>query len=96
MRLLGFPPTSSEDILASGTQARQTQKAALTEVLRMSDTKLNVTRDALKEETLERTREGHRQSDEHWNRFKGNVEETSERLGGAHIGFSERIDTILN
>ena len=39
---------------------------------------------------------GHRQSDEHWNRFKGNVGETSERRGGAHIGFSERIDTILN
>ena len=37
-----------------------------------------------------RTRESHRQSDEHWNRFKGNVEETSERCGGAHMGFSER------
>ena len=43
--------------------------------------------------SLERTREGHRQSDEHWNRFKGNVGETSERRGGAHMGFSERIDT---
>ena len=33
-----------------------------------------------------------------WNRFKGNVGETSERRGGAHkiIDFSERIDTILN
>ena len=30
------------------------------------------------------------------NRFKGNVEETSERRGGAHMGLSERIDTILN
>ena len=39
-------------------------------------------------------REGHRQSDEHWNRFKGNAGETSERRGGAHMGFSERIDTI--
>ena len=29
---------------------------------------------------------GHRQSDEHWNRFKGNVGETSERRGGAHMG----------
>ena len=29
-------------------------------------------------------REGHRQSDEHWNCFKGNVGETSERRGGAH------------
>ena len=29
---------------------------------------------------------GHRQSDEHWNRFKGSVEGTSERQGeGAHI-----------
>ena len=30
------------------------------------------------------------------NRFKGNVGETSERRGGAHMGFSGRIDTILN
>ena len=45
---------------------------------------------------LERTREGHRQSEEHWNRFKGNVGETSERRGGAHMGFFERIDAILN
>ena len=36
---------------------------------------------------LERTREGHR--------FKGNVRETSERWGGAHMGFFERINTIL-
>ena len=42
------------------------------------------------------TVEGHRQSDEHWNYFKGNVGETSERLGGAHMGLSERIDTIMN
>ena len=47
-------------------------------------------------ETNERTREGHRRWDEHWNRFKGNVGETSERRCGAHMGFSERIDTILN
>ena len=39
---------------------------------------------------------GHRQSNEHWNRFKGDVLETSERRGGAHIDFSERIDIILN
>ena len=45
---------------------------------------------------LERTREGHRQSDKHWNCFKGNVGGTSERGGGAHMGFSERMDTILN
>ena len=38
---------------------------------------------------LERTREGHRQSDEHWNRFKGDVGETSERRGGAHMRFSD-------
>ena len=45
---------------------------------------------------LERTREGYHQSDEHWNRFEGNVGETSERCGGAYMGFSERVDTILN
>ena len=28
---------------------------------------------------FQKTREGHRQSDEHWNRFKGNAGETSER-----------------
>ena len=40
---------------------------------------------------------GHnRQSDEHWNRFKGDVWGTSERWGGALVGFSGRIDTILN
>ena len=38
---------------------------------------------------LERTREGHRQSVEHWNCFKGIVGETSERRGRAHMGFSE-------
>ena len=42
------------------------------------------------------TRKGHRQSDEHWNCFKGIVGETSQRRGGAHMGFFERIDTILN
>ena len=30
------------------------------------------------------------------NSFKGDVGETSERRGGAHMGFSERIDTTLN
>ena len=43
----------------------------------------------------EGTREGHGQSDEHWNSFKGNVGAASERQGGAHIGSSERIDVIL-
>ena len=41
-------------------------------------------------------REGHRQSDEHWNSLKGNVGETSDRLDGAHAGFSERIKIISN
>ena len=43
-----------------------------------------------------RTRDGHRQSDEHWYCFKGNVGKTSERRGGAHMEFSERTDSILN
>ena len=37
---------------------------------------------------LEVTREGHRQSDERFNCFKGNVGETSEGRGGGNIGFS--------
>ena len=45
---------------------------------------------------LDRTREGHRQSDEHYNCFKDKVGETSERRDGAHMGFSERINTILS
>ena len=45
---------------------------------------------------LQKTRESHRQSDEHLDRFKGNVGETSEKRGGALMGFSERINTILN
>ena len=57
-------------------------------------------REAWKEEALddlpERTRESHRQSDEQLNRFKGGVGETSERRGEAHMGFSERINIILN
>ena len=44
----------------------------------------------------ERKREGHGQSDEHRNSFKGNAGETSERRGGAHMGFSESIAIILN
>ena len=46
--------------------------------------------------SLEMTRDGDRQSDEHMDCSKGNVGETSERRGGAHMGFSERIDSILN
>ena len=57
-------------------------------------------REAWKEEArddlLERTREGHRQSDECWNCFKGNVGDISERRGGAHMVISERINTTLN
>ena len=45
---------------------------------------------------LERTRKRHRQSDEPWKCFKGNVGEASERRDGAHMGFSELIYTILN
>ena len=56
----------------------------------------DVERGSARRSSFERTREGHRQSDEHWNHFKGNVGDTSERRGGAHMGFSERIDTILN
>ena len=46
-------------------------------------------REAWKEEALDDLprkdeRESHRQSDEHWNRFKGDVRETYERRGGAH------------
>ena len=41
-------------------------------------------------------REGHSQSDEHWNCFKDNVGEISKKCGGAHMGFSEHTDTILN
>ena len=48
--------------------------------------------DRLEERGVERTREGHRHSDEHWNRFKGDVGETSERRAGAHMGFSERLE----
>ena len=44
-----------------------------------------------------RTRDGHRRSDDHWNCFKGDVGETSERRGEAHMGFSERrINNSLN
>ena len=50
----------------------------------------------LEERGVERTREGHRQSDEHWNRLKGDVGETSKRRDGAHMAFFERIDTIVN
>ena len=36
----------------------------------------------------ERMKEGHRQSDKYWNHFKGNLGETSDR-----VGFFECIDT---
>ena len=35
---------------------------------------------------LQRTRKDHRQSEEHWNCFKGNAMGTSDRQGGAHTG----------
>ena len=44
----------------------------------------------------ERTRKGHCESDKQWNCFKGNVAETSERCGEAHMGLSECTDIILN
>ena len=44
----------------------------------------------------EGTREGHHQSDKHWNCSKGNVVETFERWDGVHVGFSECMDTALN
>ena len=46
---------------------------------------------------FERTRKGHRQSDQYCNYSRGDTEETSERRAGAHMGFSERVmDAILN
>ena len=41
---------------------------------------------------LQRTRRGHRHSDQRQNCFTGNTEETSERLVGAYTGFSESVD----
>ena len=38
-----------------------------------------VERGSARRSSFDRTREGHRQSDEHWNCFKGKVEETPER-----------------
>ena len=35
-------------------------------------------------------------SDEHWKCFESIAGETSEKWGGAHLGFSEHQDTILN
>ena len=35
-------------------------------------------------------------SDQHWASFKGKIEETHERRGGAHMGFPEGTDSILN
>ena len=36
------------------------------------------------------------QSDVHWNHFKCEVRETSERQGGVHMGFYKCMNTILN
>ena len=50
-----------------------------------------------KEEALEKGREkSDGQPDRHGNCFERQRWATSERLGGAHTGFSEREDTILN
>ena len=40
--------------------------------------------------------EGHCESYEHWNCFKGDVGETSVRQDGVHIDFSACSDTILD
>ena len=45
---------------------------------------------------LGRMGKGHGWSDQLWNWFKDNTKETSERRGGAHIGFPLCVDTILN
>ena len=44
----------------------------------------------------ERTRQGKHQPDKHWNSFKGNNGKLLRDQGQVHMGFSERIDTILN
>ena len=43
----------------------------------------------------ELTRKGHCQTSEHWSCFKGDVGKPKKQ-GGVHMGFSERIDAILN
>ena len=49
---------------------------------------------------IERTRKGNKTNtgtvSKAWNCFKGNIGETSERLGGAVMDFYERIDIALN
>ena len=48
--------------------------------------------------SLERMRKGHRKSDQHWNVFKGDTVESSERWGGEHMGFPQahRYNLELN
>ena len=43
---------------------------------------------------FERTWKAHRQTYQHWNSFKGNAGETSERQCPAHVGFSKHIGAI--
>ena len=45
-------------------------------------------------ENIERMREGHCLSDEHWNRFKIVIGKLLR--DGVDVGFSEHIDTVLN
>ena len=45
---------------------------------------------------FEKTGEGHLQADEHWKFSKATLGETSKRRGGAHMGFSERVNDIVN
>ena len=47
--------------------------------------------DKLSRSSLKRPREGRRQSHEHWKCFQGNVGETAEIQGGAHMDVYERI-----
>ena len=48
--------------------------------------------------SLERMRKGHRKSHQHWNVFKGDTVESSERWGGEHMGFPQahRYNLELN
>ena len=50
-------------------------------------------RGSARRSSFEGRRGGHCQSDEHWNCFKGNVRETSERWVQCIMGFYELKDT---
>ena len=44
---------------------------------------------------LEKTRKDHLQSDRHWNCFRGKTVENSGRRDGAHMDFSELVDSVI-